>query len=73
MKEDTFPPTSIKVPVDIWLKYNEDLKVLLRVYGVCVETSKLVDGDANYTFDLPVGWTRRLDAELRKFLDEFMQ
>ncbi len=73
MKEDTFRPSSIKVPVEIWRKYHEDLKILLGVYGIPVETSKLVDDDASYTFELPAGWTKRLDDELRKFLDEFLQ
>lgn len=73
MKEDTFPSSSIKVPVEIWRKYHEDLKILLGVYRIPVETSKLVDDDVNYAFELPAGWTRRLDDELRKFLDEFMQ
>jgi hypothetical protein len=73
MKEDTFPPTSIKVPVDVWHSHHEDLKILLDVFGVPLETSILVDDDAYYAFDLPAGWTRRLDEELRKHLHEFMQ
>lgn len=72
MKKDTFPPTSIKVPVDIWQSHHEDLKILLSVFGINLETSKLVDNDAHYAFDLPAGWTRRFDDELRKLLDEFM-
>ncbi len=73
MKEDTFPPSSIKVPVDVWRSYHEDLGILLGVFGIPIETSKLVDDDANYAFDLPAGWTRRLDNELRKHLGEFLQ
>jgi hypothetical protein len=73
MKDETFPPSSIKVPVDIWRSYHEDLKILFDVYRIPVETSKLVDDDMNYAFDLPPRWTKRLDDELRKLLDEFMQ
>lgn len=73
MKEETFPPTSIKLPVEIWRKYHEDLTILLGVYRVPVESKELVDDDLSYAFDLPAGWTKRLDDELRKFLDEFLQ
>lgn len=73
MKEDPFRPSSIKVPVEIWRNYHEDLTILLSVYRIPVETKELVDDDSSYAFDLPAGWTKRLDDELRKFLDEFVQ
>ncbi len=56
MKEDTFRPSSIKVPVEIWRKCHEDLTILLSVYRIPAETRELVDDDANYAFYSPAGW-----------------